>query len=122
VILLTRADVTIHVSCEPEQEPVRGNAMASGDAAVDRETEDAIIAELDRGNEWAWGTVTVRVTWTAPSGREYHGDDHLGCCSYADEAAFREPGGYFDDMVERALDALNTEIAATCADLCSAES
>lgn len=113
---LTVADVVVTISAEPDDLPVRGNAMASGDADADREVEDEILARLDRGDAWAWASVRVRATWTAPSGRTYHGDAHLGGCSYADEADFRT-GGYYEQMVEEALDDLNASLADLRADL-----
>jgi hypothetical protein len=116
-LTLTEDDVTVFVSCEPDEDlPVRGNAMASGDEAVDRAAEQAILAELNSGNVWAWCVVRVQVAWTAPSGREYVSDDTLGACSYRDEADFRA-GGYFDDMVAAALETLNSDLATILADL-----
>lgn len=95
------SDVTFRVICEPEDIPVRGNAMASGDDAADRECEDEIIRRLERGDIWAWCSVTVRAEY-----RGFLGTDHLGACSYASEKDFREPGGYFDDMCREAFDQL----------------
>jgi hypothetical protein len=46
--------------------------------------------------------VTVTVSWGP-----FSASDHLGCCSYADEGDFRQPGGYFDDMIDEALEELN---------------
>lgn len=106
----TLADVTITLTAEPDDLPVRGNAQASGDDALDREAEDEILARLDRGEAWAWASVRVRATWTAPSGTEYHGDAYLGGCSYRDEAEFREDGGYYDQMAAEALDDLNATL------------
>jgi|SRR6185312_340027 len=86
-----RAEFTIEA--EPEEIEVRGNAMASGDAAADKAVEDEILRRLDQGDVWAWASVTVRCTLEGFEGR-----DHLGCCSYKDEADFIQPGGYYDDM------------------------
>jgi hypothetical protein len=120
IINLTEANVAVVVLCEPEEDmPVRGNAMASGDDAVDAAAEKAIIADLAAGNEWAWCTVRVQVSWTAPSGRVYHANDYLGGCSYKDEADFRADS-YYADMVARALDMLNTDLRTTYADLAAA--
>jgi len=114
---ITKDDVEITVRAEQDEIEVRGNALASGDDAADRECEDEILARLERGDVWAWAAVTVRVTWTAPSGRQYRGEDHLGACSYRDERDFREPGGYFDDMVGEALSRLNVELAELAEDV-----
>lgn len=83
----------IELFTEPEHEDVRGH-FASGDDAADRADEEAILAQLRAGNEWAWCTVGVRVSCGALSETTY-----LGCCSYASEEDFRQPDGYFDDMV-----------------------
>jgi len=117
-LLGAERDVTVTVECQPEDLPVRGNAMASGDDAADRATEDAILADLDAGNQWAWCSVCVRVAWTAPSGRTYHASSHLGACSYTDEATFRADG-YFDDMVAGAMGQLDDDLRAERADLSS---
>lgn len=114
---ITENEVTIRVTAELDHIPVRGNAMASGDDAADRECEDEILARLDDGDVWAWACVTVRATWTAPSGREYVGVDHLSACCYANEADFRQEGGYFRDMVATALDDLNESLARIGEDL-----
>jgi hypothetical protein len=85
---------SITIDIFPEDVDVRGNALASGDDEEDRREEDRIIAELDRGNLWAWCLVKVTV--------RYGGiveSDTLGCCSYRDEHDFREGGSYYDDMV-----------------------
>ena len=95
-------EVTICLEAEPEFVPVEGNAMASGDDAFDREVEQGILRRIDHGDVWAWAMVTVTVSWGP-----FSASDHLGCCSYADEEDFRQPGGYFDDMVHEALAELN---------------
>ena len=94
-------EINYRIEVEPEHEPVRGNALASGDDAADREYEDEILARLDAGDVWAWAAVTVIAEVDGFEGR-----DRLGCCSYASEAHFRSPGGYFDDMKIAARDAL----------------
>jgi hypothetical protein len=91
-----RKQSRIEVFAEQDDIPVRGNAMASGDDELDRKTEDWILRRLDSGDVWAWAAVTVRVTWKGISC-----EDHLGACSYDDEADFRqEGGGYFGSMVD----------------------
>jgi hypothetical protein len=91
----------IEIYTQPEEIPVRGNALASGDDAMDRECEDSILSRLKAGDEWAWCSVTVRVT--LPCGR--FAEDHLVCCSYDDERDFRA-GGCFEDMVSNCMEAL----------------
>ena len=99
---LTRKEVAIRLKVDPEFIPVEGNASASGDDAFDREVEQFILSRLEQGDFWAWAMVTVTVSWG-----HFSASDYLGCCSYADEDDFRQPGGYFDDMVDEALEQLN---------------
>lgn len=101
---LTLDDVTLNLEVEQDWIPVRGNASAV-DPETDKEVEDWINAELDRGNVWAWASVHVWVDWQGITGHDY-----LGACSYQDEKSFMEDG-YYQDMVQIALDNLNNEIA-----------
>ena len=82
----------------PEETAVKGNAMASGDDAVDRRAEQWIYRQLAKGNAWAWCTVKV----TASQG-ESEGVDYLGCCSYTGLKQFLQPDGYWDDMKSEAF-------------------
>lgn len=108
---LTMADVTVALRAEPEDVEVRGNALASGDKAEDRKAEDAIIADLEGGNEWAWCCAVVEVSWG-----EFKGVATIGCCSYESEEDFKA-GGYYEDMVEEAVDGLNNGIAKIFAEI-----
>lgn len=102
---VTREECIITVRTEPEDMPVRGNAMASGDPQLDREVEDSIIERLESGDEWAWCRVVVNVWWG-----DFDASASIGACSYDDEADFCQPGGYFDDLVDEALEDLNEQI------------
>ena len=99
--IMKQSSHLIELFIQPEEIPVRENALASGDDAEDREMEDSILSRLDAGEDWAWCSVTVRVT--LPCGR--FAEDHLGCCSYDDERDFRA-GGYFEDMVSNCMEEL----------------
>ena len=101
---ITKEEATITVVAEPEHVPVEGNASGSGDDDFDREVEHGILSRLQQDEVWAWAAVTVVVAWNGLEGTAC-----LGCCSYADEADFRQPDGYFDDLVNEALDQLNQE-------------
>ncbi len=101
---LTAKDVTFTLTVEPEFTPVRGNAMASGDDAADKECEDEILDALANGFVWSWCTVKVTASW-----KEWAGFDYLGCCSYANEKAFMSDG-YYSDMCDNALADLNNSI------------
>jgi len=89
--------VTYSIHAEQDDLPVRGNALASDDPAVDKECEDDILARLDRGEVWAWAYVKVTAECCG-----FKGVDTLGACSYKDEADFCTPGGYWDDMQKEA--------------------
>jgi hypothetical protein len=104
---ITEKEAVITIECLEECARVRGNAIASGDDQIDRNTEDLLLEELDSGNQWAWCTVRVVATWN-----ELEGDDYLGCCSYKDEQDFINNSGYFEDMKARALQELNEKVAA----------
>jgi len=91
----TKTKITYEIIAEPEWEPIEGNAIASGDYAYDRKVANKIRGDLESGNVWAWCAVTVRASLP---GCPVIGEDYLGCCSYRDEADFRQPGGYYEDM------------------------
>lgn len=107
---LTLEDVTISVTTEEEDVPVRDNALASGDADADREEEDAILARLKRGDYEAWCRVIVTATWEAPDGNEYTGQDSLGCCVLGDGYTAEQCAEHHD-MAEQALNDLNQRLA-----------
>ena len=102
---INREETAIRVLAEPEFIPVEDNASASGDDDFDRKVEHTILCRLQQGDIWAWAAVTVVVRWGP-----FEGISHLGCCSYLDEKDFRQPGGYFDDMVNEALEELNRKV------------
>jgi hypothetical protein len=100
--MIPKEDVIFIVEALPEDVPVRGNAVASGDEEFDRKVEDEILEAME-WNEWAWCLVRVTAIY-----EEWEGTDYLGCCSYESEEEFKA-GGYWDDMKELAY-----------ADLCAA--
>lgn len=69
--------VTYALSIEEELTQVRGNAMASGDDKLDREVEDAILARLESGDQWAWCGVIVTASIEV-EGETFEGRDTLG--------------------------------------------
>lgn len=96
-----QAVVTILVY--PELEEPEGH-FASGDDEFDKKTVAEIRRELEDGNQWAWCTVGVQVSWAGFDEQEY-----LGACSYKDLEQFKQCG-YMHDMVGEALDKLTTKI------------
>lgn len=96
-------EVVFSVHAEQDDIPVRGNALASGDAKADKRYEDRIIRRLESGDVWAWAHVTVKATLTLPDGSTIEGSASLGGCCYRNEKDFTRPGGYYDDMKHEAL-------------------
>jgi hypothetical protein len=98
-------EIEFIVEVLPEEAPVRGNAMASGDDDFDRKVEDEIFASLMHGNEWAWCKVEVTA---CVDGIE--GTDYLGCCNYDSEEDFRK-GSEWEQMKEQAAWELRGKLA-----------
>lgn len=101
------AGVEFEVIAHEEEMQVRGNALASGDDAVDKRCEDRILARLESGDIWAWCTVEVKATWQG-----IEASDYLGGCSYDDETDFCHPKGYYPQMMQSALEELEAKVSA----------
>jgi hypothetical protein len=84
---------------EPEEIEIEGNASAWGDG-TDEPYWAEIRERVNTGDVWAWAFVTVVARYPGLDGIE--GRDSLGCCSYKDEADFRQEGGYYAEMCETA--------------------
>jgi hypothetical protein len=108
---ITENMVAWSVEAMEEDILVRGNAVVSGNDEEDREIEDAIIQDLEDGNEWAWCTVAVRGQYKGLEAVEY-----LGACSYKDEEDFHK-GGYLEGMKKEVVDNLNRQVEAIMQDL-----
>lgn len=108
-------NVEYRIEVEQDDLDLRGNVMASGDDALDREAEAEVSRRLNQGDVWAWAMVTVIASCEGFEGRAC-----LGGCSYEDEAAFRQ-GGYYEDMCAEAYDALKATIADAKMRLAKAE-
>lgn len=104
---LTKDDVKFTIVVEPEDIPIRGNYMVSGDDAADKEAEDEVIKDFNNGNVWAWCTIRVKAHWGS-----FSGSDLLGGCSYKDEQDFKDDI-YYEDMKKGALEDLNEQIQKT---------
>jgi hypothetical protein len=98
-------DVEWELICEPEDTPLEGNVMASGDDDADAEAEQWVRDQLDSGNQWGW--CFVRLVGRFKGLQCWDG---LGCCSYQSEADFRQCG-YYDDMQAEVLRQLTEEAA-----------
>lgn len=99
-------EVCFSVECLSEDAPIKGNVMDSGDPDADGRAEEKVYNDY-QANEWAWCCVCVVASWG-----EFRGEAFLGCCSYESEDDFRQ-GGYYDDLANEALCALNQRIAET---------
>ena len=51
--------VEYRIEVEQDDQPVRGNALDSGDPDYDKKVEGEIIERLDRGDVWAWASIRV---------------------------------------------------------------
>lgn len=107
---MNKPEVTYRINVSEETIPVRGNAMASGDEALDKQYEDEILARLERGEVWAWADVTVIAECEG-----FQGHAFLGGCSYKDEADFKRDGGYYEDLKTQAFADLLTEMSKVVA-------
>lgn len=101
--LWAQADVRLDI--EPECTRIEGNCSAV-DEATDRDTEEYIRSQLNRGNMYAWCWARVRVTY-----QNLQATDSLGCCSYDNEAALR--ADCYPDMLHTAICDLADQILAS---------
>ena len=101
------AEVVFAVQCEPEEMPVAGNVLASGDGATDRAAELEVLAQIEAGNVWAW--CSIRVVATVPLIPQVAGLSVLSTCSYRSEQAYLD-SELFDAMKEDALQDLNRQL------------
>lgn len=94
-IATLRKKAEIEIEAEPETD------VTPEDSFDDAED----IAYARSGDLWHWCHVTVTASYDGAVG-----GDSLGACSYENERAFREPGGYFDDMVNEAIGRLHEQL------------
>lgn len=97
---LKRNMVLWTIEAKQDDTPVRGNAMASGDDAIDKQVEDEILQRLDDGDVWAWAL--VKVTGCL---RGLKAETYVGGCNYSSEADFKADGCY-EDMQDEVLEEL----------------
>lgn len=102
--LKKRADIKVAPECEDAT--IEGNASAWNDG-TDEPYWKSIREKYESGNDWAWCTVHVSARYAG-----FVGDDYLGCCSYEGEADFKQPGGYYEQMVDDACGDLADKLIA----------
>ncbi len=82
----SKLTVEYHHVLDFDDVPVRGNTMASGDDAFDREVEEEILQRMDRGDVAAWALAQVHATLEFDvNGEELFqgiGETAVGPCSY----------------------------------------
>jgi hypothetical protein len=105
----TDPGIEIELQCGAEDLPIEGNASATGDDIQDQQTYKWIRDQLESGNDWAWCTAIVRVTYRDAIAAE----SYLGGCSYLGADDFRA-GGYYDDMVRECLLEIDRKLAVLC--------
>lgn len=108
---LNLEEVSIDLDMVQDDAPVRGNAISSGDADVDKEYEDGILRRLDNGDAWAWALVRVTLRW-----HNFEASTVLGGCSYESEQSFMEDT-YYSEMCAEALGELNATVRMSCKDI-----
>ena len=57
---------------------------------------------------WAWCMVTVRVELDFS---DIYSEQYLGCCSYEGQEDFVKNSGYYDDMLQEALDDIKKQLS-----------
>lgn len=120
---LTEADVTFSLRIEDEDRTPRQYFMDECNWQNDPENfpeSEGLVLELERrlerGDLWAFGCVILTAEWEG-----YSSFATLGCCSYRDEADFKQDD-YYQSMKDEALDDLNAVLAHTAAELSVLES
>lgn len=101
--MITIEDIDWAIVCHPEDTPIEGNVLASGDDEEDRKAEQSVKDQLAMGNDWAWCGVEVRGSLAGITLNDY-----LGCCSYASREDFTvSSNDYYDDMRQSIVDQFN---------------
>lgn len=110
----TNRHLIIIAEALPEDQPIKGNAVATGNEQTDNEICEAIQKDLDNGNDWAWCVVRVHVIYKGVQS-DYQ---YLGGCSYKSMRDFIDNGGsYYTDMVNDAIVDLNERLQNIMEDL-----
>jgi len=105
-----KAGIRILVSCMPEDQPIEGNAIASGDEAFDKEVCDGIRERLESGNEWAWCVAKVEARIELADGNQLSEAAYLGACTDGSESEFVNNSGYYEQLAVEAIDAVRQKL------------
>lgn len=114
-VIPTFEEVAFEIELTPEDDAPENHFQVAmdneEDAELDRRMIDDIQRRLEWGDLWAFCTVCVSASWASPdTDEEFTGNDYLGGCSYRNEADFKQPGGYYQDMQKRAYEDLMEQI------------
>lgn len=94
--------ITFSIDVKPEDTPVRGNVLASGNEALNKAAEDEVLEELANDNIWAWCIVTVKAELDG-----HEASDVMGGCSYTSEEDFRKCDCFNDMKMSAALELIS---------------
>lgn len=90
--LPTKEQCTFTLTVEQDDSPVE---FDSGEPSYDAQDKEETLAQLDKGNIWAWALVCVTCSYGP-----IEGTDYLGQCNYPNEESFRDDG--YADMCDAA--------------------
>ncbi len=110
--LLKPEDVEIEIEIAEEDVSPRVYFKLSDDAEPDEEQDRRMVEDIEKAltcNLWAWCTARVRVQAYGQTGQSHW----IGACSYTDEEDFMRPGGYFENMLNEAIEDLERQLFAT---------
>jgi hypothetical protein len=105
-------EVTFTYSYQPEDTPLKGNVMVSGDAQLDRAAEADIQRRLERGDEYAWFLLKAEASW-----HDFSFTDYLGGVSLAEGDTDIQKYARSYHMDKEALRGLNESIKAVAEQL-----
>lgn len=94
---------------------IEGNVLASGDDEADRNAEEWVRNEVERGNVWAWACVIVTAKWAG-----FEGWDTLGGVSCKKAEDFDQFGDLVSNAVKHLIEGIREagwEVEASEADI-----
>lgn len=108
---LLRKAVTVTLDREEEDSVYTDGHFQREDGSNDDELCAWIRDELNRGNYWAWCVAHVTVMYDDLKAEEW-----LGGCSYKSKEDFMQPGGYYDSMIDEAIETLAKDLESAAND------
>ena len=105
---LKTSDLAWEIRLHPEDRTLKGNLCDSGNPTLDARVEAGVQKRLDAGDQWAWCQVELVGTFAGMEVTEW-----LCEVSCLDEADFKR-GGYYEDMQESVLQAMQAWLDNLC--------